>query len=181
MTLHSGGVANIHGCFRLIPAVVLLPFTSLFEKIACTIVKDEPVNAEDQNAIAALDALDERFFDTPAIALDQVERVVLEMSDIAIHNFDACVRQMYDYDPKRVQRISEREDLLDNMTDAANKYIVSLSPHVQSDKDNRQQNALLKQAGHRLAGVNFVLQIQFGADRNAHHKIGNLFHFTVGI
>ena len=144
MTLHSGGVANIHGCFRLIPAVVLLPFTSLFEKIACTIVKDEPVNAEDQNAIAALDALDERFFDTPAIALDQVERVVLEMSDIAIHNFDACVRQMYDYDPKRVQRISEREDLLDNMTDAANKYIVSLSPHVQSDKDNRQQNALLK-------------------------------------
>ena len=144
MTLHSGGVANIHGCFRLIPAVCLLPLTSLFEKIACTIVKDEPVNAEDQSAIAALDALDERFLDTPAIALDQVERVVLEMSDIAIHNFDACVRQIYEYDPKRTQRINERENLLDSMTDAANKYIVSLSPHVHSDNDNRQQNALLK-------------------------------------
>ena len=30
------------------------------------------------------------------------------------------------------------------MTDAANKYIVSLSPHVTSDRDTRQQNALLK-------------------------------------
>lgn len=144
MTLNSGGVANIHGFFRLIPAVALLPLTSLFEKIACTIVKDEPVNAEDKSAIAALDALDERFFVTPAIALGQVESVVFEMSDIALHNYDACVRQMYEYDPKRTQRINERENLLDSMTDAANKYIVSLSPHVISESDTRMQNALLK-------------------------------------
>ena len=144
MTLHSGGVANIHGFFRLIPAIVLLPLTPLFEKIALIIVKDDPVSEEDKSAIAALDALDERFFDTPAIALDQVERVVLEMSSIALHNYDACVRQIYDYDPRRNQRIKEREDLLDRMTDAANKYIVSLSPHVHIDSDTHQQNALLK-------------------------------------
>ena len=144
MPLNSGGVANIHGLFRLIPAVVLLPLTGLFENIALTIIKDEPVEAEDQRAIAALDALDERLLPSPAIALDQVERVVLEMSEIALHNFDACVRQIYEYDPKRDQRIQERENLLDSMTDAANKYIVSLSPHVSNDRDTRQQNALLK-------------------------------------
>ena len=66
------------------------------------------------------------------------------MSDIAIHNFDACVNQIYNYDPKRDQRIQERENLLDSMTDAANKYIVSLSPYVHSEKDMRHQNALLK-------------------------------------
>ena len=144
MTLNSGGVANIHGFFRLVPAVLLLPLTSLFEKIALTIIKDEPVNTEDRKAIAALDALDERLFSSPALALDQVERVVLEMSEIALHNFDACVRQIYNYDPKRGQRIQEREDLLDSMTDAANKYIVSLSPYVMNDRDMRQQNVLLK-------------------------------------
>ncbi len=144
MSLNSGGVANIHGLFRLIPAVALLPLTSLFEKIALTIVRDEPVAAEDKNAIAALDALDERLITSPAIALDQVERVVLEMSEIASHNFDACVRQIYEYDPKRDQRIQEREHLLDVMTDAANKYIVAISPNVSNDTDTRQQNALLK-------------------------------------
>ena len=144
MTLHSGGVANIHGCFRLIPAVCLLPLTSLFEKIACTIVKDEPVNAEDQSAIAALDALDERFLDTPAIALDQVERVVLEMSDIAIHNFDACVRQIYEYDPGRDNRITQREIILDRVIDQANQYVVSISPYIKRDRDNRNSNFQIK-------------------------------------
>ena len=33
MTLHSGGVANIHGFFRLVPAVVLLPFTPSRSKL----------------------------------------------------------------------------------------------------------------------------------------------------
>lgn len=143
-TLNSGGVANIHGFFRLVPAVVLLPLTGLFEKITCAVVKDEPVDAEDKKAIAALDALDDRLLVSPAIALDQVDRVVKEMSEIAVHNYDACVRQIYEYDPKRDQRIQERENLLDSMTDAANKYIVSLSQHVTSDRDTRMQNALLK-------------------------------------
>ena len=143
-TLNSGGVANLHGFFRLVPAVVLLPFSKVFESIACTIIRDEPIDEEDKSAIAALDALDERFFATPSIALDQVERVVWEMSDIAAHNFDACVQQIFDYDPKRDQRIETRENLLDSMTDAANKYIVSLSPHVTHEKDTRHQNYVLK-------------------------------------
>lgn len=143
-TLNSGGVANIHGCFRLIPAVLLLPFSGLFEKISCSIVKDEPVNEEDKNAIAALDALDERLFSSPALALDQVERVVTEMVDIASHNFDSAVHQIYEYDAKRTERIQTREQLLDNMTDAANKYIVSLSQFVTRDIDNKRQNRVLK-------------------------------------
>ena len=143
-TLHSGGVANLHGMFRLFPAIVLLPLTPLFERIASGLVHDDPIDEEDKTAIAALDGLDERFFASPAIALDQVEHVVLEMSEIAIHNFDACVKQIYEYDPKRNQRIQEREDLLDHMTDASNQYIVSLSPHVTRVIDTRQQNSILK-------------------------------------
>ena len=143
-TLNSGGVANIHGFFRLIPAVVLLPFTKIFENISCRIVPDEPVDEEDKNAIAALTALDERLFTSPALALDQAERVVVEMSDIASHNFDAAVQQIYDYDPKRAGRIGTREDLLDSMTDATNKYVVSLSPYVTREIDNQRQNRVLK-------------------------------------
>lgn len=142
--LNSGGVANIHGFFRLVPAIVLLPLTGLFENITCYIVKDEPADDEDASALEALNALDERFFNTPTLALDQVDRIVWEMSEIANHNFDAAVRQIFDYDPKRRQRIEAREDLLDSMTDASNKYIVSLSPHVTNERDTRRQNYILK-------------------------------------
>ena len=143
-TLNSGGVANMHGLFRLVPAVVLLPLTPLFEKISVALVHDEPIADEDKNAIAALDALDERLFESPALALDMVDGVVLEMSEIARHNFDACVKQLFDYDPKRSQRIEERENLLDRMIDAANGYVVNLSPHVTREVDNRKQNSVLK-------------------------------------
>ena len=37
-TLNSGGVANVHGLFRLIPAVILLPFTNVFAAMAEKIV-----------------------------------------------------------------------------------------------------------------------------------------------
>ncbi len=142
--LNSGGVANVHGIFRLLPAILLLPLTPLFERISVSLVRDEPIADEDKNAIAALDGLDERFFSSPALALDQVERVVLEMSDIANHNYDACVRQLYEYDPKRFKRMQEREELLDKMTDESNKYIVSLSPHVTRTIDTQLQNSILK-------------------------------------
>ena len=143
-TLNSGGVANMHGLFRLVPAVVLLPLTPLFEKISVALVHDEPIADEDKNAIAALDALDERLFESPALALDMVDGVVLEMSEIARHNFDACVKQLFDYDPKRSQRIEERENLLDWMIDAAIGYVVNLSPPVTREVDNRKQNSVLK-------------------------------------
>lgn len=144
MTLRSGGVANIHGIFRLVPAIVLLPFTKVFENIACKIVKEAPMDEEDRHALATLDALDERLFMTPSIALDQVEKVVCEMSDIALHNYDACVKQIFEFDPKRDQRIDERENLLDAMTDSANKYIVSLSSHVSRESDMLRQNYIVK-------------------------------------
>ncbi|MBQ9272351.1 MAG: Na/Pi cotransporter family protein [Mogibacterium sp.] len=143
-SLNSGGVANIHGFFRLVPAVLLLPLTKVFEKIVCKLIPEEPVADEDKSAIAALDALDERLFTSPALALDAAERVAREMSGIAAHNFDASVQQIYNYDPKRDGRIEERENLLDNMTDASNKYMVSLAPHVTRDIDNLHQNRVLK-------------------------------------
>ena len=143
-TLNSGGVANIHGFFRLVPAVLLLPLTRVFESIAYKLAPDEPMEEEDKNAIAALDALDERLFTSPALALDQAERVVIEMSEIAAHNYDAAVQQIYNFDPKRSGRIEARENLLDRMTDATNKYVVSLSPYVTREIDNNRQNIVLK-------------------------------------
>ena len=102
------------------------------------------MDEEDVHALATLDALDERLFMTPSIALDQVEKVVCEMSDIALHNYDACVKQIFEFDPKRDRRIDERENLLDTMTDSANKYTVSLSSHVTREVDMLRQNYIVK-------------------------------------
>ena len=144
MPLKAGGVANVHGLFRLVPAVLLLPFSGLFANIAEKIVKDAPVNPEDEKIEENLRKLDPRLVTNPAIALDQSELLIANMAEVALHNYDACRQQLFEFDPKRETRIQEREEMLDRMADAANRYIIAISPHVKLEKDNRTQNYQLK-------------------------------------
>nr|MCR5134298.1 Na/Pi symporter [Clostridiales bacterium] len=144
MPLKAGGVANVHGLFRLVPAVLLLPFSGLFANIAEKIVKDAPVNEEDLIVEENLRKLDMRLVTNPAIALDQSEALIANMAEVALHNYDACRQQLFEFEPKREDRIQEREEMLDRMADAANRYIIAISPHVKLEKDNRTQNYQLK-------------------------------------
>jgi phosphate:Na+ symporter len=143
-TLNSGGVANVHGLFRLVPAVLLLPFSGAFARLAEKIVPDKPVDDEDADIVENLRELDSHLVTNPGLALDQTAHLIGHMADVALHNYDAAVRQIYEYDPKRGERILQREDLLDKMADASNQYIVALSPYVTRETDNLNQNFQIK-------------------------------------
>ena len=142
--LNSGGVANVHGLFRLVPAVLLLPLSGVFARVAERIVKDKPVDQEDQVIVDSLKELDSHLLTNPGLALDQAARLIGHMADVALHNYDAATTQIFNYDPKRADRIGQREDLLDNMADATNQYIVAVSPYITLDSDNRNQSFLIK-------------------------------------
>ena len=143
-SLDSGGVANIHGLFRLVPAVVLMPASGLFAKIAEKLIPEVPKEQEDLEIEEALQELDPRLITSPVLALSQVSHLIGHMSDIALHNYDACVKQIYEFDPGRDSRISQREIILDRVIDQANQYVVSISPYVKRDRDNRNQNFQIK-------------------------------------
>ena len=143
-SLDSGGVANIHGLFRLVPAVVLMPASGLFAKIAEKLIPEVPKEQEDLEIEEALQELDPRLITSPVLALSQVSHLIGHMSDIALHNYDACVKQIYEFDPGRDSRISQRELILDRVIDQANQYVVSISPYVKRDRDNRNQNFQIK-------------------------------------
>ncbi len=146
MELNSGGVANVHGIFRLVPAVCLLPFTNVLAWLAEKIVPDRKSEAdkEDEQIEQALAQLDSRLTMSPALALDQSARLIGQMADVAIHNFDGAVDQIFAYEEKRNDRIEAREHLLDRMADASNVYIVELSPRIVLENDNHRQNYQIK-------------------------------------
>ncbi len=144
MSLDSGGVANVHGIFRLVPAVIFLPLSGVFAAIAEKLIPDVPKEQEDIEIEQALNELDPLLVTSPVLALSQVSHLIGHMSDIALHNYDACVMQIYEYDPARDDRINQREIILDRVIDKANEYVVSISPHVVRDRDNRNQNFQIK-------------------------------------
>lgn len=144
MTLHAGGVANVHGLFKLIPALILLPSANLFGKAAEKIVKDKPEDPEDMEIKANLRKLDMRLVNNPTMALGECNKLIDNMAQVALHNYQACIQQMNNFDMKRQERIAERENMLDTMADAANQYIVAVSPHVTLETDKRAQNYQLR-------------------------------------
>ena len=138
--LDSGGIANLHGLLRLAPAILLMPFCNLFAHIAERLVPDKPLDAEDADIEKNLRELDIRLITSPGVALDQAAHLIGHMGDVACHNYDAAVTQLYAFEADRNARIEHREDMLDRMADASNQYIVAISPHIMRDKDNQNQN-----------------------------------------
>ena len=142
--LDSGGVANVHGLFRLIPAVALLPFSGLLAKAAEKLVPEKPADPQEQQIEDSLRQLDSHLADNPALALDQSARLIGHMATVAKESFDGSAEQLFSYDGKRAEKLAAREELLDRMADAANQYIVGLSPHVMRADLNRAQSFQIK-------------------------------------
>ena len=146
MTLNSGGVANVHGLFRLVPAVISLPFVGMFATLAEKIVPEKHDEEDDDDPVLEenLRKLDARLIDNPTLALDESAILIGNMCDVSIHNYTAAIQQLFEYDPKREARIQRRENLLDRMADAVSQYLVSLSPKIVLDEDKKNQNFQLK-------------------------------------
>lgn len=145
MTLHSGGVANVHGLFRLIPAVILLPFSGKFADMAQRIVPDRKgEDEEDLQLEKNLKELDTRLISNPGVALHESAELIGHMAQTAGHNYASSVQQIFAYDEARGDRIHEREDLLDRMADAVNQYVISIGPNITLETDDREQSFQLK-------------------------------------
>ena len=150
LTLNSGGVANIHGLFRLIPAVILLPFANTIANLAERLVPDAPADQEDSDIEQNLRELDTHLVDSPGVALAQAEHLIKHMADVSRKNFrnavDLTVTRENDAKAREkiYTRMQEREELLDRMADASNEYLVALSPHIQLENDLREQTYQIK-------------------------------------
>lgn len=137
----SGVIANFQTIFNLITAIVLLPFTNVLVKIACLIVKDDEVQ---EVVYPELAALDEKLMIAPAVALNEVTKVAVNMAMTARDNISLSLKQFRKYDEKRTEEILEREDRLDRFTDRADNYLIELSSNIEAENDKLQLNMLMQ-------------------------------------
>ena len=124
----SGGIANAHTLFRLFAAVVLLPFSLQFEKLAKLLVKDDKSPADDLNA--ELQHLDEKLFVSPALALSSISSVISKMASLSVYGVKSSLRTIRHYDEQAIKDINENEDCIDTLADKVDSYMIRFSPHV---------------------------------------------------
>ena len=146
-TITSGGIADIQTIYKLLNAVLLIPFTGCLEKISRIVVKDRPKQVVDSEIEENIRALDEHLFISPAVALEQTKHVIGHMGDVALQNFNAATAQISQYRAEVSAQIQDREAFLDIIADHANEYLLALSPKIELESDNATHTYLLQTIG----------------------------------
>ena len=133
--LRSGGIANVHGLFRLLPAVLLLPFSGMLADF-CERLLPPVKTAPDADALRELD---EHLITNPGMALTEVQTLISHMGDLSIQSCQHAVAQLFGYETRGTEEVRRLEEQIDRMADASNRYLISIGPYIKLEQDYRNQ------------------------------------------
>ena len=134
------GIAICHSIFNVLCTIILLPASSLLEKLAYKLV---PEGKAPEKVVE----LDERLLATPPIAVEQSSHLAAKMATEAFEGFRLSIQSITDYTPEIAERIRQIEDNTDHYEDVLGTYLTKLSNHQVSDEDSAQITKLLKAIG----------------------------------
>ena len=127
-TVNSGVIANTNTIFNLCCAILLFPMINIYEKASILLVKGE--KEPDNPYKDKLDALNQAFFRTPALALKSCYDLLLTQFHAARANIEKSFILLANYDAKEKKALEAEEDNIDLMTDRVSKYMVGLFPYL---------------------------------------------------
>ncbi|MBQ3257100.1 MAG: Na/Pi cotransporter family protein, partial [Oscillospiraceae bacterium] len=113
-------IAIAHSAFNILCTCLLLPMSGLLEKLAYVLIKE----TEDEDAI---EMIDERLMDVPAVAIEQCHNVVCKMAAIANQSLKDSLVIAGAYDKELAAKIVSDEDKVDRYEDMLGNYLVKLS------------------------------------------------------
>ncbi|MCR5034192.1 MAG: Na/Pi cotransporter family protein [Clostridia bacterium] len=143
-TVNMGGVANFHTLFNVVVAIVFLPFINPLIKLAGQLVKDKSEYTKMDQELAMLDP---RFFDTPNVALEQCRKVINIMCDTGRDSFNIACDLVNEYDEDKRQIVNDNEAFLDKTETVLGEYIVHITEHPLSARQNVFATELLHTVG----------------------------------
>ncbi len=134
------GIAVAHSIFNILCTALLLPLSSVLEKIAYKIVPDGK-KAEEKVE------LDDRLLATPSIALGECSHLAHTMANLSVKSFEDAIVSLYMYNDDIAAKIKVAEKETDHFEDVLGTYLAKLSRHQISDHDSSTVSKLLKVIG----------------------------------
>lgn len=134
------GIAIAHSLFNIACTALLLPMSSILERLAIRVVPDS-------DKTDRISELDERLLITPPIALEQCKKLTCEMAEISVRSLTDGLDMLVKYAPDTAERIRAAEEKADHYEDILGTYLVKLSRHQISDSDSAEVSKLLKVIG----------------------------------
>ena len=140
----AAGIAVVHTVFNIFATLLLLPFSSWLERLACMTIKGEGEGQEKEDRKGeALPILDSRFLSTPGFALEQCRTAAADMADCAKEALFLSMSLIHRYNKKKKKKVEELEQKVDSYEDELGTYLVKLSSKDLSAKESHTLSLLL--------------------------------------
>ena len=134
------GIAVAHSAFNILCTLLLLPMSSLLEKLAYKLVPETKTPD-------TVTQLDERLLATPTVALERSHNIAIEMAKTAFESLRNSIKCLSEYSPELAKTVFEAEEKTDHYEDIIGTYLVKLSTNQISDHDSKEAAKLLKIIG----------------------------------
>ena len=157
------GIAVAHSLFNVACTILLLPMSSLLEKLAIKLVPDSGTQEQ-------ITQLDDRLLATPPVAVVQAKKLANDMALCAKDGLIDSLNLIFDYSSEKANAIREMEDKADKYEDMLGTYLVKLSSENVNDEDSHEISNLLHCIGdfERISdhSVNIVKSVEEIVSKN---------------
>lgn len=137
-------IAIVHTIFNLITTAVLLPFNTVLEKLAYLTIPDKEAEENPESPVL----LDDRFLNTPGVAIEQCRNITNRMASLAKTTILLSLDLFKTgFDEEKAQMIVLNEDVIDKYEDIIGTYLVKLSGRSLTMQDSRSVSCLLHAIG----------------------------------
>ena len=134
------GIAVCHSAFNILCTMLLLPMSSLLERLAYALVPDKRMPD-------TVVELDERLLTTPSIALEQCHVLAVTMAEGAMASIKGGAKCLFDYQPEIAEEVRRYEEKTDHYEDVISSFLIKLNSAQVSARDSAEATKILKIIG----------------------------------
>ena len=127
-------LAMFHTFFNVITVALVLPLTNLMVKLVTKIIPDKKATSQDSGE--KLYYIDEHLISTPPIAVLQTKNEIVNMAEIALHNYRIACDIVCTLDYSSVDQFRKNENELNFLNKEISRFVVKLSKCEMNDADH---------------------------------------------
>ena len=117
-------IALLNTVYRLLETLMLLPFVGQLEKLVSALIPDTP---EEKSQQEAFNLLEDRFLETPPLAIEQCRITINQMAQQAQDNLLRSLSLLDHYSEEEFQAVSSCETVIDNYEDKLGTYLIKIT------------------------------------------------------
>ncbi len=130
----SAQISASHIFFNVVNMVVLMPFSTLMVKMTQKLL---PYHEDPEKDKMAVEFIDNRILTTPPMAVLQCEKEVARLTRLVQKNYNRSLIAFFDRDRDSIDKVLEREKVIDFLSKSITDYIVKLNALDIEDHDRQ--------------------------------------------